>query len=90
MTDPYDHMREAFHIVADGLMEWEDPNGYEQTGSVLGYKRSESRSDAIGAHYRASDAVALERIADQLTRDGHIREAVELWALALKIREGLR
>lgn len=73
--DPYDHVREAFHVVADGLMEWKEPP-----------ERGVRDSDALGASYRTSDIPALERIAERLTRDGHIREAVELWALALRIR----
>jgi hypothetical protein len=79
MTDPYDHMREAFHIVADGLMEWEDPP-----------ERAESRSPGSRLAYRHSDIALLETAAESLMRLGDIRGALPLWARALEIREALR
>ena len=78
MTDPYDHMREAFHIVAEGLMSWEDPP-----------ERRRTDSDAIPAAYRAEDITTLEGAADALSRAGEVRHAIALWAIALRIRQAL-
>ena len=78
MTDPYDHMREAFHIVADGLMEWEDP-------PVEAIQR---RSNDTQAYYRATDIPTLEKAAESLARQGDFTNAVALWALALRVRHG--
>ena len=76
--DPYDHLREAFHTAADGLMGWEDPP--EAPGS---------RSNGTGASYLALDVPTLERAADSLVRSGDFTNAVALWALALRVRRGL-
>jgi hypothetical protein len=78
MTDPYDHMREAFHIVADGLMEWKEPP-----------ERAVSRSNGLGASYLPSDIDALETAGELLTRDGHVQAAIALWSIALRIRQAL-
>ena len=78
MTDPYDHMREAFHLVGDGLMDWKDPP-----------ERAESRSDALGASYLPRDIDALENAAESLVRLGDIGNAINLWALALRVRQAL-
>jgi hypothetical protein len=77
MTDPYDHMREAFHIVADGLMEWEDPP-----------EPPVRNPNATRAAYRVTDIETLERAADALVRVGDFTNAVALWALALRVRHG--
>ena len=77
MPDPYDHVREAFHVVADGLMDWEDPP-----------ERAESRSNGLGASYRESDIPTLEKAAESLVRSGDFTNAVALWALALRVRHG--
>ncbi len=79
MTDPYDYVREAFHTVADGLMGWNDPP-----------ERAESRSNGLGASYASSDIDTLERAADSLVRAGDFTNAVPLWALALRVRHGLK
>jgi hypothetical protein len=79
MPDPYDHIREAFHIVADGLMEWEDPPS-----------GAETRSKGTRLAYRHSDIALLETAAESLVRLGDIRGALPLWARALEIREALR
>jgi hypothetical protein len=75
--DPYDHMREAFHIVADGLMEWKDPP-----------ERAETPSNGTRADYRATDVPTLEKAAESLARSGDFTNAVALWALALRVRHG--
>jgi hypothetical protein len=77
MPDPYDHVREAFHITADGLMDWNDPP-----------ERAVSRSNALGASYRESDIPTLEKAAESLSRAGDFTNAVALWALALRVRHG--
>jgi hypothetical protein len=75
--DPYDHVREAFHITADGLMDWKDPP-----------ERAVSRSNGLGASYRESDIPTLEKAAESLVRSGDFTNAVALWALALRVRHG--
>jgi hypothetical protein len=75
--DPYDHVREAFHITADGLMDWNDPP-----------ERAVSHSKALGACYRESDIPTLEKAAESLVRAGDFTNAVALWALALRVRHG--
>jgi hypothetical protein len=77
VTDPYDHVREAFHITADGLMDWKEPP-----------ERAGSRSNGFGASYLDSDIPTLERAAESLTRAGDFTNAVALWALALRVRHG--
>jgi hypothetical protein len=78
-ADPYDHVREAFHITADGLMDWNDPP-----------ERAVSRSPGTRLSYRHSDIALLENAAESLTRLGDVRGALPLWARALEIREALR
>jgi hypothetical protein len=75
-SDPYDHVREAFHITADGLMDWNDPP-----------QGAESRSNGLGASYLPQDIDALEAAADALSRAGQIQHAVAMWAIALRIRQ---
>jgi hypothetical protein len=79
MTDPYDHMREAFHIVADGLMEWEDPP-----------ERAESDSHALGAPYLGSLIPVIERAGERATRAHSMSDAVALFSLALRLRAAVR
>ncbi len=76
--DPYDHVREAFHTVAAGLMGWKDPPG-----------RAVSRSNGLGACYLAQDIDTLETAGELLSRDKHVDAAVAVWSLALKIRKAL-
>jgi hypothetical protein len=80
MPDPYDHMREAFHIVADGLMEWQDPPGRAET--------PRDATEEVRTSYRASDVPTLEKAAESLARAGDFTNAVALWALALRVRHG--
>jgi hypothetical protein len=77
MTDPYDHIREAFHITADGLMDWKECP-----------EPPERRSNGLGASYRESDIGTLETAAESLSRAGDLTNAVALWALALRVRHG--
>lgn len=77
--DPYDHVREAFHIAADGLMGWEDPPDAPVRDS-----------DATRALGRTSDIALLETAAESLTRSGDIRGAIALWARALELRQASR
>lgn len=77
--DPYDHVRAAFHTAADGLIDWQDPP-----------ERAVSRSNGSGEGYRHGDIETLERAADSLVRAGDFTNAVPLWALALRVRYGLR
>jgi hypothetical protein len=74
-ADPYDHVREAFHITADGLMDWNDPP-----------ERAVSRSPGTRLSYRHSDIALLENAAESLSRAGDLANAVALWALALRVR----
>ena len=77
MTDPYDHMREAFHIVADGLMDWKECP-----------EAPETLSAPLRAYYRTTDIETLEKAAESLARQGDFTNAVALWALALRVRHG--
>jgi hypothetical protein len=79
MTDPYDHVREAFHTVAGGLMDWKECP-----------EPPVSRSPGTRRSYRHSDIALLENAAESLTRLGDVRGALPLWARALEIREALR
>lgn len=76
--DPYENVRAAFHAAADGLMDWQDPP-----------ERAERRSEGTGAVYLARDIPALEEAAESLTRLGDLRNAIALWALALRVRQGV-
>ena len=78
MSDPYDHVREAFHTVADGLMGWNDPP-----------ERAVRRSNGTEASYRHEDITALENAGEALIRAGCYSEAVALFALALRVRMSL-
>ncbi len=78
MTDPYDHVREAFHGVAKAAMDWNAPP-----------ERAERRGDGLRggqASYRTSDISTLEKAAESLARQGDFTNAVALWALALRVR----
>jgi hypothetical protein len=99
--DPYEHVREAFHITADGLMDWEDPPIYqcqigpgcenahpEQKCCGILARRTESRSKPLGGSYREADISTLEKAAESLARQGDFTNAVALWALALRVRHG--
>ena len=79
-ADPYENVREAFHVVADGLMDWNDPpdaHGSRSNGTREG-----------NAAYRTSDIPTLEKAAESLARQGDFTNAVALWALALRVRHG--
>ena len=98
MTDPYDHMREAFHITADGLMNWQEPPSEPEvtlefmpdfeSGAIHAARDAESRSNALEASYRDTDIETLEKAAESLSRAGDFTNAVALWALALRVRHG--
>lgn len=55
--DPYDHVREAFHTVADGLMGWNDPP--KGTRRICSEREAEAREDVRTAGSPRSRAFYL-------------------------------
>lgn len=76
--DPYDHVREAFHTVADGLMGWEDPPSVP-----------ESRSNGLRRSTLGQEIALLERAGECAMRAREVSLGVELFAFALKLRAAL-
>ena len=86
--DAYDHMREAFHIVADGLMEWEDPPERTLDTFTRAYAGDVGRSKFVAM--AEMDVEAIEKLSDAAIRSGDTQTAVKGYALALRLRSELK